>query len=85
MKYQSTMSEKAIRGNCSFFACRYCHTKFGWEHQEWCEYHLLLEPSCKDCRYYSTGRNECIHPAKKRREDLPNEEDTCSLSAGEST
>lgn len=65
MNHRSATSENAIRGSCSCFACRCCLTKFGWEHQEWCEYRSLSEPSCKDCRYFNIGHSECAHPAMK--------------------
>ena len=79
------LSEYLIRGDCSYFVCCCCRTKFGWEHQEWCESRLLSEPSCEDCRYYSAGRGGCLHPAKKGREELPYEKDTCSLRAEKRT
>lgn len=76
MLYRTMLSEYVIRGECSFFACRFCRTKYGWEHQSWCEYYWLSEPSCKDCRYFNTEHGDCIHPAQKKRlEDLPYEED----------
>ena len=72
--------DRVILGSCSFFACRCCHTKVGWTHQEWCEDRLLSEPDCPHCLYYSAKHSECRHPAlKKRREESPYEEDQYPL------
>lgn len=77
MRQRLMTTEYTIRGRCSLFVCRCCRTKFGWEHQWWCDLCSLTEPSCDDCRYYSNQYQECIHPAlkKERREELPYEED----------
>ena len=67
------LPENAIRGSCSLFVCQYCRTKYGWEHQAWCELSSLVSPSCGDCRYYKE-ENECVHPAKKQEGgDMPYE------------
>lgn len=85
MKFKDSNAEYTISGSCPLFACRCCHTKFGWEHQEWCEAFSLTQPTCNDCMYHSERRGICIHPAKKRsgREDLPYEEDKCAVRAGQ--
>ena len=57
--------EYTIRGSCPLFACRFCHTKYGWEHQEWCEAYQLTSPSCRDCLYFAQQRNRCERPAPK--------------------
>lgn len=65
-----------IRGSCPLFVCRYCRTKFGRQHQEWCEILEQTEPVCGDCSYFIQPENECRHPALKReRRDLRYEED----------
>ncbi len=75
MRKDSDLSDNIIRGNCSLFVCKICRTKYGWEHQKWCEYYSLTLPSCKDCRYFSENESECIHPTKKlRKETLAYEE-----------
>lgn len=70
MNNKTTISDYKIRGNCSLFVCRCCRTKYGWEHQNWCELKSLSQPLCGDCRYYS-NENKCIHPAanKLRKEE----------------
>lgn len=74
MRYDPIATEYTIRGSCLLFACRCCYTKYGWEHQKWCEVCLLTLPGCLDCLYYREQRRSCIHPAKrKRKEDLPHE------------
>ena len=77
--------EYAIRGGCSFFACRCCRTKYGWEHQAWCEVFYLTEPDCADCYYYRQGMGSCVHPALKnvREEDVPREENQRPLREGQ--
>ena len=61
-------SEFIISGNCTLFACRCCHTKYGFEHQEWCEAYRLICPNCRDCLYYDERKNECKHPVTKKEE-----------------
>ena len=74
------LSENAIRGSCSLFVCRCCRTKYGWEHQEWCDLSALTQPSCKECRYFRERDGECVHPAKKPwKEELPYEEAQCPI------
>lgn len=77
MRQRILTSEYTIRGSCSLFVCRCCRTKYGWEHQEWCDRYSVTEPTCRDCRYYSEQEHDCIHPAlkKERKEELPYEED----------
>ena len=78
------LSENAIRGGCPFFACRCCRTKYGREHQGWCEVFFLTEPCCPDCHYYSSGTGSCIHPAMKNgRKDLPRDENQHPLRIGQ--
>ena len=62
------MPENAIRGSCPRFACRCCHTKYGYPHQKWCEIYLLTQPVCSDCIYFNEKCGVCRHPAKKSRE-----------------
>ena len=68
MRYKVVDSEFIIRGNCPLFACRCCHTKYGFEHQEWCEAYQLTSPTCRDCLYYDVRKNECKHPVTKKEE-----------------
>ena len=70
------LSEVAIRGDCSFFACRCCRTKFGWAHQKWCEIRAETFPTCSDCQYYNAQARMCRHPVVKKegKENLPYEE-----------
>ena len=78
MMQKTMQSDHIIRGSCSLFVCRCCRTKYGWEHQDWCDAALLTEPTCKDCRYYSKKRDECIHPIHKREgRELRYEESEC--------
>ncbi|MBQ6153349.1 MAG: hypothetical protein IJJ15_06350 [Ruminococcus sp.] len=80
MRTRMMTTEYTIRGSCSLFVCRCCRTKYGWEHQGWCDLYSLTEPSCHDCRYFSEQAGECIHPAQKREgRDLPYEEDECPI------
>lgn len=74
MPYRTKQSEYVIRGRCSLFVCRCCRTKYGWEHQVWCDTPELLEPVCTDCYYYNARRKHCAHPAHKmKRRDMPDE------------
>ena len=57
------LSDNIIRGECSLFVCRLCRTKYGWEHQRWCELGAIVEPSCWNCRYFRGQSGECVHPA----------------------
>ncbi len=66
MRYDFANPEYIIRGNCSCFVCRCCLTKYGWEHQSWCEVYSLTQPTCRDCRYYSERRSRCEHPVLKK-------------------
>lgn len=67
-------SYNIIHGKCSLFACLCCRTKYGWEHQQWCELSMITQPTCRECRYYSERDGECTHPSKKqRKEDIPYE------------
>ena len=66
MRYKLVRSLYTIRGSCPLFVCRYCMTKYGWEHQEWCDYYTLTKPSCSDCRYYDPRAEECDHPSMKK-------------------
>lgn len=69
-----------IRGSCSYYVCRYCRTKFGRQHQEWCEIFDRIQPICQDCIYYIQSKSECRHPALNRKGgDLPYEKDQCPL------
>ena len=68
MRYKVVDSEFIIRGSCPLFACRCCHTKYGFEHQEWCEAYQLTSPTCRDCLYYDERKNECKHPVNKKEE-----------------
>ena len=61
--------EYIIRGSCPLFACRRCHTKYGFEHQEWCEAYRLTSPGCRDCLYHDDRQDECKHPVTKKREE----------------
>lgn len=80
MRYPKDRSDYEIRGSCSLFVCRLCRTKFGWEHQEWCDNYSLTEPACRDCRYNSARSGKCLHPIKKLRGRRPkDEEDQGSL------
>ena len=84
MPIRNIISEYAIHGDCSFFACRYCRTKYGWEHQAWCEMNFLTAPTCFDCQYYRRRAGSCKHPAlKNRKEDMPREENKRPLRAGQ--
>ncbi|MBQ5398631.1 MAG: hypothetical protein IIU14_04240 [Ruminococcus sp.] len=74
------ISDNAIFGSCPLFACRRCRTKYGWEHQVWCEMSCVTRPTCVDCRYFSSQGGGCAHPAKRtRKEELPYEEAECAL------
>ena len=66
-------TDHTIRGSCSCFVCRCCRTKFGWEHQIWCDYPDLIEPSCMDCVYYNAKNDRCKHPAKNRNGGMRDE------------
>ena len=70
MRNISTSSDNIIHGKCSLFACRCCRTKYGWEHQRWCELSSVTEPACEKCRYYSGHNGRCAHPAKKIRKEF---------------
>lgn len=63
--YRTRQNEYVIRGACTRYVCRCCMTKYGWEHQVWCDTPDLLEPLCVDCRYYDARRGICDHPANK--------------------
>lgn len=78
MQYKVIDSEHIIRGDCPLFACRCCHTKYGWNHQGWCEAYQLTAPTCKDCLYFGEQPEICLHP-EKIKEDLPREKDKRSL------
>lgn len=67
MPYQTKNNEYVIRGSCPYFICRCCRTKYGWEHQVWCDYAQLLDPKCPDCGYYNTRRKCCNHPARRKK------------------
>lgn len=67
MANRITQSEYIIRGSCTDFVCRCCRTKYGWEHQIWCDYPELIEPVCDDCAYYNAKRDRCNHPTKKQK------------------
>ena len=69
MLYKTMTSGYIILGSCRLFACRCCLTKYGWEHQEWCEVCSLTQPTCRDCRYYSERHSRCEHPVMKKREN----------------
>ena len=58
--------EYVIHGNCLHFACRCCYTKYGREHQGWCEAYRLTNPDCRDCVYFNERQNKCEHPMRKR-------------------
>ena len=78
MRYQIRRNSYTIRGSCSRFVCSCCRTKFGWEHQPWCDLYEMTEPTCTECRYHSKSTGECLHPALKQnleRRELPYEED----------
>ncbi len=80
MRLQTMQAENVIRGSCSFFVCKCCRTKRGWEHQPWCEYFSLTEPGCDDCHYCDRRGSGCVHPAKRiERRDNGFEEDQHSL------
>ena len=81
MRNKVINSEYVIRGNCPLFACRCCHTKYGWQHQEWCEMYQITNSACSDCLYFGGHPGICLHPEakRKRKEDLPHEKDKCSL------
>lgn len=40
-------TDHTIRGSCSRFVCRYCRTKYGWQHQDWCDYFGRTDPCVK--------------------------------------
>ena len=61
--------EYVIHGNCLHFACRCCYTKYGREHQGWCEAYRLTNPDCRDCVYFNERQNKCEHPMRKRQRD----------------
>ena len=79
MSQNTDTYEYRILGSCSFFACRCCHTKYGWDHQKWCETRTLVNVTCGDCLYYSAKLGVCIHPAIKRKGAMLYEENQCSL------
>lgn len=84
MRYKEIDSEYIIRGSCPLFACRCCHTKYGWEHQGWCEEYRLTSPTCRDCLYFSERHGKCKHPAqrKERQGASPHEKDDLAVRAG---
>ena len=65
MSVVTKTSGRTISGRCSLFVCRCCRTKYGWQHQPWCDKAALTRPACADCRYYRMRDRACIHPAKK--------------------
>lgn len=69
MRKNAVYNENIIRGNCSLFVCSCCRTKYGWEHQVWCEHYAVTVPSCRDCRYYRQQDGVCEHLAKKLRKE----------------
>lgn len=71
MSNKINQSENIIRGSCADFVCRCCLTKYGWEHQKWCDCGDLLNPECQDCIYYNLKRRRCNHPthSKQKRRD----------------
>ena len=71
MRDKETRPVYTIRGSCPLFACICCHTKYGFEHQSWCEAFGLTEPGCGDCLYHSAQKIICRHPAKKERKEEP--------------
>lgn len=81
MIYNKALSKNTIRSSCSFFVCKFCLTKSGWEHQKWCEINTLTSPECKDCQYFNKQAFLCQHPAlkKDRKEDLQYEKNKCTL------
>ena len=66
MRNRIAESENIIRGSCPLFACGCCRTKYGWEHQAWCEARSLTQPTCRDCLYNNIRQETCEHPVKKR-------------------
>lgn len=71
MAVKTIQNENIIRGSCADFVCRCCRTKYGWEHQLWCDNTELTEPTCQDCFYYDQKHRRCKHPAKKmKRRDV---------------
>lgn len=58
-------NKNIIGGKCSMFACRICRTKYGWQHQPWCEAIHITAPVCADCCYLAAN-GECIHPLSKK-------------------
>ena len=85
MLMRNMLPEYAIRGDCSFFACGCCRTKYGWEHQAWCEVFYLTDPNCTDCFYHHPKTGSCVHPAMKnnRKENFPREENQRPVRTGQ--
>ena len=56
--------QKTIAASCSFFVCKECRTKTGYEHQIWCGLNGHTKPDCSECIYRLASDGSCVHPAR---------------------